>query len=119
MPLAGRKLAGSGEGFRRFRRANAPRGDERVAVGDVQLRQLLPLRGLRLDFVGLRHRRQQRLSLGDLRHLRRPRKAFEGRREDGVGVGGTAGRLVELGEGEGRAQAEAARALLLRDGDGG
>ena len=32
---------GSGEGFRRFRRAVAARRDERVAVGDVQLRQSL------------------------------------------------------------------------------
>ena len=36
-----------------------------------------------------------------------------------MGVGGAAGRLVELGERERRAQFEAARALLLRDGDGG
>ena len=47
------------------------------------------------------------------------RPLFERRREDGVGVGGAAGRLVELGERERRAQFEAARALLLRDGDGG
>ena len=36
-----------------------------------------------------------------------------------MGVGGAAGRLVELGERQRRAQFEAARALLLRDGDGG
>ena len=36
-----------------------------------------------------------------------------------MGVGGAGGRLVELGERERRAQFEAARALLLRDGDGG
>ena len=33
------ELAGSGERFRRFRRVWAARGDERVAVGHLQLRQ--------------------------------------------------------------------------------
>ena len=74
------------------------------------------LRGL--DLVRLRQRRQQRLRLRDLGHFRRRRKAFERRREDGVGFGGAAGRLIELGERERRAQFEAARALPLRDGDG-
>ena len=83
------------------------------------MRQSLSLRCFGLDLVGLRHRYQQRLRLGDLGHFGRRRKAFERRREDGVGVGGAAGRLVELGERERRAQFEAARALLLRDGDGG
>ena len=36
-----------------------------------------------------------------------------------MSVDGTAGRLVELGERERGAQFEAARGLLLRDGDGG
>ncbi len=31
---------------------------------------------------------EQRLRLGDLRHFRRRREAFERRREDSVGVGG-------------------------------
>ena len=62
---------------------------------------------------------EQRLRLRDLRHLRRRRKAFERRREDRVGVGGAVGRLIELGERKRGAQFEAARALLLRDGDGG
>ena len=39
--VARRQLAGSGEGFRRFRCAVAARGDQRVAIGDVQLRQSL------------------------------------------------------------------------------
>ena len=85
----------------------------------MQLRQSLPLRRFRLDLVGLRQRRQQRLRLGDLRHFRRRRKAFERGREDGVGVGGAGGRLVELGERQRRAQFKTARGLLLRDGDGG
>ena len=76
-------------------------------------------RGLGLNIVSSRQRREQRLRLGDLGHFRRRRKAFERGREDGVGVGGAGGRLVELGERERRAQFEAARALLLRDGDGG
>ena len=83
------------------------------------MRQPLPLRRFGLDFVGLRQRREQRLRLVDLGHFRRRRKAFEGGREDGVGVGGAGGRLVELGERQRRAQFEAARALLLRDSDGG
>jgi hypothetical protein len=36
-----------------------------------------------------------------------------------VGVGGAGCRLIEFGEGERGAKFEAARALLLRDGDGG
>ncbi len=39
---------------------------------------------------------QQRLSLGDLGHFRRRRKAFERRRENRVGVSGACSRLVEL-----------------------
>ena len=34
-----------------------------------------------------------------------------------MGVGGAAGRLIELGQRKGRAQAEAERALLRCDGD--
>ena len=36
-----------------------------------------------------------------------------------MGFDGAAGRLIELGQRQRRAQFEAARALLLRDGDGG
>ena len=39
------RLARLGERFRRFRRAEAARGEERVAVGDVQLRHLLARSG--------------------------------------------------------------------------
>ena len=81
----------------------ATRSDERVAVGDMQLRQSLPLACFRLDLVGRRERSQQRLRLGDLGHFRRRRKAFERRREDGVGFGGAGGRLVEFGEAAPRA----------------
>jgi hypothetical protein len=42
------------------------------------------------DFVVLRQRGKQRLSLGDLRHFRRRRKSFERRREDGIGLDGAA-----------------------------
>ena len=90
-----------------------------MAVGTLQLQLAFSLRLRGLDLVGLRQRREQRLRLSDLRHFRRRREAFERGREDGVGVGGAAGRLIELGERERGAQSEAARALLLRDGDGG
>ena len=112
--VACRRLAGSGERFRRFRRPVAARGDERVAVGDVQLRQSLPMRGVHFDLVGRRECSQQRLRLGDLGHFRRRRKAFERRREDGVGFGEAAGRLIEFGQRQRRAQFEAARTLLVR-----
>ena len=59
------------------------------------------------------------LSFGDFRHFQRRREALERRREDRVGFGGAAGRLVEFGERERRAQFEAARPLLFRDGDRG
>ena len=52
------RLAGACEGFRRFRRAVAPRRDQRVAVSDLQLRQSLPTRRCRFDLVGLRQRRR-------------------------------------------------------------
>ena len=57
------------------------------------------------------------LSVGDFRHFQRRREALERRREDRVGFGGAAGRLVEFGERERRAQFEAARPLLFRDSD--
>ena len=44
--------------------------------------------------------RQQRLRFRDLRHFGRRHETFEGRREDGVDVDRTAGRLIELGERE-------------------
>ena len=62
---------------------------------------------------------EQRLRLGDLGHFGRRRKALERRREDGVGAGRATGRFVELGEGLGRAQFEAARPLTLSNGDDG
>jgi hypothetical protein len=58
------------------------------------------------------------LSLFDFRKLRRRRKAFERWRQHGISVGGAAGRPTKLREGKRRAQLEAFRFLLLRDGDG-
>ena len=72
-----------------------------------------------LDLIRLRQRREQRLRLGDLGHFRRRRKAFERGREHRVGVGEAGVRLIEFGQRQRRAQFEAARALLLGDGDGG
>ena len=50
--------------------------------------------------AALRQTLHQRLRLGDLGHLRRRREAFERWREDGVGFGEPAGRLVEFCERE-------------------
>ena len=47
---------------------------------------------------------QQRLRLGDLRHFGRRRETFKRGRENGVGFGGAAGRLIELGERKRRQQ---------------
>ena len=85
----------------------------------MQLGQSLAMRGRDFDLVGRCERGQQRLRLGDLGHFRRRREALERGREDGVGFGGAGGRLIELGERKRRAQFEAARALLLRDGERG
>jgi hypothetical protein len=62
---------------------------------------------------------QQRLRLRDLRHFGRRCETFEGGREDRMGLGGTAGRLVKLGKRERSTQSEAARTLLPRDRDSG
>jgi hypothetical protein len=59
----------------------------------------------------------QRLS--NLRHFRRRRKAFERRCENGAGVGGAAAFAIELSQRQRRAQFKTARALPLRDCDGG
>ena len=72
-----------------------------------------------LHFVGFGKRRQAATALLDLWKFWRRRKAFERGRENGVGVGGAAGRLIELRQRQRRAQLEAPRLLLLRDRDGG
>ena len=72
-----------------------------------------------LDLVGLRQLCEQRLRLRDLGHFGLRCKALKRGREDGVRIGATAGRLIELGERERSAQAEAARPLTLSDGNGG
>ena len=92
---------------------------QRIRHADLQVQPALPPRRLSLHFVGLRERRQQRRSLGDLRHFLRWREAFEREGEHGLRFHRSVGRLAELGERERRAQFEAARRLLLRDGDGG
>ena len=91
------------------------------ALGGVEHRQLFQRKDLARSCLYRRLRRtyEQRLRLGDLGHLGRRRKAFERRREDGVGVGGAAGRLVKLGERQRREQCVPSGALSLRDGDGG
>ena len=81
----------------------------------MQFGQSLPLRCFGLDIVSLRERRQQRLRLLKLGHFGRRRKAFERGREDGVGVGEAAGRLIVFGKRKRPLQAETARALLLRN----
>jgi hypothetical protein len=68
---------------------------------------------------GLRQGCEQRLRLGDRRHLRRRRKAFERGRKDSACFDETAGRLIKLGERKRREQPEGPRALLFCDGKGG
>ena len=72
-----------------------------------------------LHLAGLGECGEQRLPLGDLRHLRRRRKTFQRRREDVVRLDRAVGRLIELRRLERGLQTEAARALLARDRDGG
>jgi hypothetical protein len=79
----------------------------------------LSLRLYGLHFLSPRQRGQQGLRLRNLRHFHRRRKAIERGREDVMRLDWAGGRLVELGERERRAQFEAGRSLLPRDGDGG
>ena len=67
----------------------------------------------------LRQTLHQRLRLGDLGHFGRRRKTFERAGEDGARFGLPKSRLIKLRERQRGAQAEAARALPFRDGDGG
>jgi hypothetical protein len=71
--------------------------------------------------VGLvcRQRREQRLRLGDRGEQWRRREACERRREHCLRIPATAVRSVELSERKGGEQLVAARALFVRDGDGG
>ena len=69
--------------------------------------------------AALRQGREQRLRLGDYKHLRRRRKAFERGREDSVCFDETVGRLIEFGQRKRRKQLESPRALLFCDGKGG
>ena len=54
--------------------------------------------GIAVSICAMRPQLEQRLSLVDFGHFRSRRKAIEGWRENGAGVSGAAGRLVELGE---------------------
>ena len=69
--------------------------------------------------AALRQTLHQRHCLGDLGDFLRRRKAFERRREDGVGVDLAGRRLIELGKLQRGLQAEAACALFSGDCDGG
>ena len=90
--VAGRggDVAGPFERGAGFRRVHASALEQRCRHVELEFRAPLAPRGLGLHVVVLRQRRQQRLRFGDLRHFRRRRKAFERRREHGVGVGGAA-----------------------------
>ena len=89
-PGFGRKLCRARNRRRGLFGAEALRPRDRVPIGRLELEPPLALLDCGLNLVGLRQRREQRLSLGDLRHLRRRRKAFQRRREDGVGLDETA-----------------------------
>jgi hypothetical protein len=98
--VAARGLARLCERFRRLRHRIAARGDQRVAVGHVQLLALLTSRRIRLDFFRLFKRRHQRLRLGDRWKQRRRRKAFKSGGENSVGLLDAASTVQELGEGQ-------------------
>ena len=116
--VARRHLPGLRERFCRFRRAVAACGNERVAIGNVQLRQSPALCFCGLDLVRVGQRREQRL-----------RSAISGISVVGAKPSGRARGWRELrrgGRSIGRAwrgkrrnQLVAASALLLRDADGG
>jgi len=63
-------------------------------------------------------RREKRLRLLDLGEFLCRRKALERRRQHGVAVAGAVRALIVLRERKRRAQLEAARLLMLRNGDG-
>jgi hypothetical protein len=106
---------------------STPSGSSRSTNGSAasDAKQTLRTDSLRLvaDYAlaaaGLHQRREQRLRLGDHRHLRRRRKAFERGRKDSVGFDETVGRLIKLGERKRRKQLEGPGALLFRDSEGG
>ena len=91
--------------------AGAARREERIAVGQLQLRQSLPPGGLRFDLAGLRQPASSASASSDLGHFGSRRKAFESGREHGAGVGEAGGRLIELRQRQRGAQFEAARPL--------
>ncbi len=113
------KLADAREGGFRFLRGVALGPQDGVAVAGLQFQALRSAGGLGFHALVRRERLEQRLSLGDLRKLRRRRKALQRRLENVVGVACAARGLIELGERQRGAQLEAAGLLLLRDGDGG
>ena len=102
-----------------FRRLHAARLEQRVGETCLQCQPPLTRRSSVFHFVSFSKRSELSLRLFDLGKFRRRRKAFERGREDGVGVGGAAGRLIEIGKRQRRAQFEALGLLLLRDGDSG
>jgi hypothetical protein len=69
-----------------------------LSVASLQLQSPLPLRRFGLHLLGFGERREQCLRFPNFGHFRCRREAFERRGEDGMGVDGAAGRLVELGE---------------------
>src|SRR5215469_15299908 len=64
-----------------------------------------------------RQRAKKRLRFRDLGKFWARRKAVQRRREQGMSIGGSVRRVIELRQRERRAQLETARLLLLRDGD--
>jgi hypothetical protein len=68
----------------------------------VQPQPPLALRLCGFHLFAFRQRRKQRLRFRDLGHFRGRREAFDCRGEDGMGLGETGVRLVELGERERR-----------------
>ena len=71
-----RKLRGAREGGHCLIGGEAADHHHRLAVGRLKMQSLRASSRVRLDLVGLRQRREQRLRLADLGHFRGRREAL-------------------------------------------
>src|SRR5271166_2782570 len=79
----------------------------RLPVGRLKAQPAVALCDGGLDLLAVRQRPEHRLSLGDLRHLRRRRESLQRGGKNSVSVEGAPARLIEPGERKPRAQLKA------------